>query len=93
MTMAHQILLKRATLLTHEDKNNVVAVKADLLIVDDIIAEIGDSIQASATTEVIDCSNFLVSPGFVNTHHHVWQTQLKGVHANHTLLEYFGTGQ
>lgn len=31
-------------------------------------------------------------PGFIDTHHHVWQTQLKGRHANQTLLNYFPTG-
>jgi cytosine/adenosine deaminase-related metal-dependent hydrolase len=34
----------------------------------------------------------IVSPGFIDTHHHVWQTQLKGRHANQTLLEYLPNG-
>ena len=29
---------------------------------------------------------------FINTHHHLWQTQLKGRHAEHTLIDYMHTG-
>jgi cytosine/adenosine deaminase-related metal-dependent hydrolase len=34
----------------------------------------------------------IISPGFVDTHHHLWQTQLKGRHANELLLEYMASG-
>lgn len=39
--------------------------------------------------EVVDCRGKIVSPGFVDTHHHLWQTQLKGRTADRTLAEYF----
>lgn len=49
----------------------------DILIRDNLIAEIAPSInltaQDAANTEVIDCSRFLVMPGMVNTHHHLYQ--------------------
>ena len=90
--MAHQILLKNGTLLIHDDRDHVVTQKADLLIRGSEISQIQSFIEPSASMEVIDCSECLVSPGFINTHHHLWQTQLKGVHADHTLLEYFCYG-
>ncbi|ORY67401.1 uncharacterized protein BCR38DRAFT_510246 [Pseudomassariella vexata] len=32
-------------------------------------------------------------PGFIDTHCHLWQTQYKGVHANHTLIGYLPPGK
>ena len=50
----------------------------DILIEDNIIKKISPSIQLSSqeleNTDVIDCSHFLVIPGMVNTHHHLYQT-------------------
>lgn len=37
---------------------------------------------------VIDASNKIVMPGFVDTHRHVWQTQLRTVAADWTLYDY-----
>lgn len=91
--MQPHILLKNGMLLVHDDAGHVVPRQADLLISDNEINRIEDSMNPSEGTQVIDCSRALVSPGFINTHHHLWQTQLKGVHANHTLLEYFCHGE
>ena len=44
---------------------------------------------AAAADEVIDASDKIVMPGLVNAHMHTWQTALRGVAANWTLLEYF----
>ncbi|KAJ7063746.1 hypothetical protein C8F01DRAFT_89178 [Mycena amicta] len=86
------ILLKNGTLLLHAKNDHVNPVKADLLVVGSKIAEIGPNIAAPSHTVVIDCTGKVVSPGFVDTHHHVWQTQLKGRHANDTLLDYLPKG-
>lgn len=64
-----------------------------LLITNDLITEIAPSISPpSFSTKVIDCTDKIISPGFVDTHHHLWQTQLKGRHADEMLLNYMGTG-
>ncbi len=39
--------------------------------------------------EIVDGSQFIVIPGLINAHMHTWQTGLRGVSANWTLLEYF----
>ena len=39
--------------------------------------------------EVIDAAGQIVIPGLINAHMHTWQTGLRGVAANWTLLEYF----
>jgi hypothetical protein len=78
------------------DSNDVVRpTKADLLIEDTKIVGIGEGIDAkvSQSALVIDCTDKIVSPGFVHTHHHVWQTCLKGNHGDETLIDYFSSGE
>ncbi|TVY44940.1 5'-deoxyadenosine deaminase, partial [Lachnellula occidentalis] len=90
--MVASILLQGGTVLTHDEHDHVHAAKADLLIEGNIIKKIESGISPSPGTQVVDCTDKIISPGFIDTHHHVWQTLLKGRHANHTLLEYFGPG-
>jgi cytosine/adenosine deaminase-related metal-dependent hydrolase len=97
MTMADlsskNMLLKNGVVLIHDSDSHVVASKKDILIENGKIAKIGADIRASVGVQVIDCTDKIVSPGFVDTHHHGWQTQLKGRHANESLLEYMVTGE
>lgn len=86
------ILLKGGTLLIHDGDDNVVPTRADLLIKGDRIARIEADMTPAASTRVIDCASKIVSPGFVSTHAHLWQSQLKGRHPNHTLAEYMPAG-
>jgi cytosine/adenosine deaminase-related metal-dependent hydrolase len=59
----------------------------DVLIEDDEIVEVGRGIEAGAAA-VIDAANMIVSPGMINVHMHTWQTGLRGVIADWTMLEY-----
>ncbi|TDZ37339.1 5'-deoxyadenosine deaminase [Colletotrichum spinosum] len=87
------ILLKGGVLLVHSDDGKVVPQRSDLLIEGNKVSQIGDNIDTSGQdVKLIDCQGKIVSPGFISTHHHVWQTALKGRHANHTLLEYLPPG-
>ncbi|KAJ6606052.1 hypothetical protein DFH09DRAFT_1386467 [Mycena vulgaris] len=89
MASTTSILLQNGTLLIHNDQDHVRPVKADLLVIGNAITEIGPSISSpSSNTTVIDCTGKIIAPGFVDTHHHVGQTQLKGRHANDLLLDY-----
>ncbi|GJC94504.1 amidohydrolase [Colletotrichum higginsianum] len=88
-----RILLKKGVLLIHDKDGNVNPVRSDLLVEGDKIVQISDDIEASGDhVKVFDCEGKVISPGFISTHHHVWQTALKGRHANHSLLEYLPTG-
>lgn len=90
--MASSILLKKGTLLIHE--NDVIRTeRKDLLIENSIISKIDNNIEPPQSAEVIDCSEKIISPGFIDTHHHVWQSCLKGTHADQTLVDYFWDGQ
>ena len=90
--MASCILLRGGTLLVHDDNDRVVPTKADLLIEGAQITQLADHIDAPESAIVYDCRNKLISPGFISTHNHIWQTQLKGRHADQTLLEYLPCG-
>jgi cytosine/adenosine deaminase-related metal-dependent hydrolase len=64
---------------------------ADILIQNDRILEIGYGLspQLPAGTEKINANGFIVIPGLINAHMHTWQTGLRGIASNWTLLEYF----
>lgn len=85
-------LLKGGTVLTHDADDHVVAVQADVLIEDNRISKIEKGIVPPCAAEVIDCVDKILSPGFIDTHHHVWQTLLKGRHADQLLLDYMPCG-
>lgn len=67
-------LLKDATVLTMDDEAGDFE-KADILIEGELITEVGPTI--GSTAEVVDASNYIIIPGFVDTHRHMWQGVLK----------------
>jgi cytosine/adenosine deaminase-related metal-dependent hydrolase len=86
------LLLKNGTALIHGGNDKVNAVRTDILVSGSKISKIAANISPPPGSEVIDCTDNIISPGFVDTHHHVWQTLLKGRHANHTLMQYLPEG-
>ncbi len=62
--------------------------RGDVLIEGSVIAKIAPSIGAPQAG-VIDATGCIVMPGLVNAHQHTWQTALRGVAGNWTILEYF----
>ncbi|KAF1851372.1 Metallo-dependent hydrolase [Cucurbitaria berberidis CBS 394.84] len=85
-------LLQGGIALVHDTNDHVVPTKTSILIENGKIAKIAQNIAAPEGTVIIDCTDKIISPGFIDTHHHGWQTQLKGRHANEQLLEYMVTG-
>lgn len=88
-----KLLLKGGILLIHDESGHVRPTKSDMLIDQGRIQRISSSIVSTPDVEVWHCEDKLISPGYVDTHHHLWQEQLKGKHANHTLLQYFPVGE
>lgn len=52
--------------------------EADVLVEDGRVAEVGRGLRARAA-EVVDATDTIVMPGFVDTHRHVWKSLLKNL--------------
>jgi cytosine/adenosine deaminase-related metal-dependent hydrolase len=61
--------------------------RGDVLIEDGVIVEVAEAIEAP-DAEVIDATNRIVMPGFVDTHRHTWQTAFRGIGADWTFPEW-----
>ena len=63
-----------------------------VLVTNDRIAGVFDSAPAKipAGAEVVDMSGKILTPGFIDTHRHGWQTVFKTMASNTTLIEFFG---
>jgi cytosine/adenosine deaminase-related metal-dependent hydrolase len=61
---------------------------ADVLLEGECIARVAPDIEC-ADAQTIDAAGMIVLPGFVDTHRHVWQTQLRTVAADWSLFDYF----
>lgn len=85
-------LLRGGTVLVHGDHDRILPQKADVLIEGDRISKIDATISAPDGCYVIDCSDKIISPGFVDTHHHVWQSPLKGLFGDTALFSYLAIG-
>lgn len=73
----NEILLKSASLaLTMDDDGRELA-GCDIRLKDGVIAEIGTGLES--TGEVVNAAGCLVTPGLVNTHHHLYQTLTRAV--------------
>ena len=79
-------IIRGATIVSMDAK--VGDLFGDILIEDDRIAAIGAKLEAPGAV-VIDAAGMIAIPGLVNAHMHTWQTGLRGVAGNWTVLEYF----
>ena len=70
--MTGRILLRGGCVLTLDSKTANLR-QGDVLIEDGRIIEIGEGLRAR-DAEVIDTTNTVVMPGFVDTHRHAWES-------------------
>ena len=86
MHPTRRTLIKGASIITMDAQGDLP--QGDILVTGDTLTEIAPAIHAD-DAQVIDGAGFIVIPGLVNAHMHTWQTGLRGLAANWTLLEYF----
>ncbi|XKE45905.1 amidohydrolase family protein [Halomonas organivorans] len=80
-------LFTNATVLT-QDPDLGDLTDGQVLVEGSRILAVGHDLDAEGA-EIVDCRGGILIPGLVNAHLHTWQTGLRGVAANWTLLEYF----
>lgn len=73
------LLLKNLSRVVTFNAKDEISKKVDILIDGKEIKSIGKNIPIEEDTEVIDCTGLLALPGFVNTHHHLYQTLFRGI--------------
>ena len=83
--MTTKTLIRGATVVSMDPQ--IGDLTGDVLVEDDKIVAVEPNISADA--EVIDASDCIVIPGFVDTHRHTWETAIRGCAPNATLDDYF----
>jgi len=83
-----RILLRGGVVLTLDPQVGDFP-RADVLIEDGLIRAIQPTIAVGPETAVVDATNMIVLPGFVDTHHHGYQGLLRNVLPNGILADYF----
>ncbi|KAL4948681.1 hypothetical protein BDW69DRAFT_203400 [Aspergillus filifer] len=86
------ILIKGAIVLSISPPNQVLY-DHDILVEDSYIKSVAPNLTLptagpGTTVTTIDARNCIVTPGFVNGHHHMWQHLLRGLTADWSLFGY-----
>jgi len=72
-------IIKNAhTILTMDDMRRELN-GHDILLRDGVISEIGENFSVPAGAEIVDAQNAVITPGLVNTHHHLYQSLTRAV--------------
>jgi cytosine/adenosine deaminase-related metal-dependent hydrolase len=79
-------LIRGATIVTMDAQGDLPT--GDILVTGDTLTDIAPAIHAD-DAQVVDATGHIIIPGLINAHMHTWQTALRGLAANWTLLEYF----
>ncbi|KIP11908.1 hypothetical protein PHLGIDRAFT_114220 [Phlebiopsis gigantea 11061_1 CR5-6] len=81
-------LLKGGIVATYTKDNEARAFKADVLVEKSVITQVGEGLTVPNSAEIIDCTNKWITPGFVDTHRHVWMTVMRASQCDWLLTEY-----
>jgi cytosine/adenosine deaminase-related metal-dependent hydrolase len=88
------ILFEGGTVISFNNVTQTVEVlyNTSLLVSGNTVASIfpvSKNISLPPQTEIIPSVGKIISPGFVDTHRHLWQTAYKTIASNTSLAEYF----
>lgn len=85
----YDLIIRNATIYTMDQDRRVIH-RGSLAVQGDSIARIGQEDLAGIfpARQVIDADGMILLPGFINTHTHIFQSFLKGLGADHRLIEW-----
>ena len=86
MTNKNLTVIKNADLIISMDDVRRVLSNYDILISDGQIQKVEKNIRLNGLEKVIDAAGCLVTPGLVNTHHHLFQSLTKAVPGGQNAL-------
>ncbi len=75
----NKILIKNPLVMATMNDEREEFSGGHILIENDKILSIGKNIPDTEVDEIIDASNMVVLPGFINTHHHFYQTLTRNI--------------
>lgn len=91
---AASILFKGGTVIAFNKQTQGLRVlrEGSVLVENDRITGVYDSTptRIPPRTEIVDIAGKIITPGFIDTHRHGWQTVFKTMASNTSLLEFFG---
>ncbi len=85
--MTERTLIKNATIISVDPRIGDLH-RGDILIEGSKIAAIAPSVPADGA-QIVDGTDRIAIPGFVDTHRHTWEALLRGAGADWTLAQYF----
>lgn len=85
--MKHRLIIKNGTVLTLSEKHGNFQ-QADVLIEDGEIVSVASKLPVNGA-EVVDASDMIVMPGFVDAHRHLWHAHIRGLAMDMALVEFF----
>lgn len=86
MTTPSRILITNGTVVSVDPELGELT-GADVLVVDGRIEEIGVGLSVE-NCEVIDATDMIVMPGFVDSHRHIWQAAIRNIGSDWTHGQY-----
>ena len=84
--MSKQLLIRNAhAVLTGAAGDGARSAATDIRVADGVITQMGCGLAPQPGERVLDARDCVIYPGWVNTHHHLFQSLLKGVPAGINL--------
>ncbi|NQT97583.1 MAG: 8-oxoguanine deaminase [Candidatus Marinimicrobia bacterium] len=74
-----RILINKPLLVATMDDGQLEYSGGHLLIEDGVITSLGSRVNDAPADEIIDATGMVVVPGFINTHHHFYQTLTRNI--------------
>ena len=74
-----RILINNPLLVATMDDGQLEYSSGHLLIEDGVITSLGSRVSDAPADEIIDATGMVVVPGFINTHHHFYQTLTRNI--------------